>query len=507
MTTITNSTLILDAYRTYDEFNVPYFIYNVTNLRNSSRPFDHTAHGFNYATFLAETLPVRPRLISIWTSDLTNRDDIILAILSLALLLIIDSLISTVLLRTYNNNISNFGFSVKHFLDLARDFRLRNLIRGRRSSNSKSSKRPINYRLLLIASLTLIVTFGVEVAILYFSSPVFIDITNRLSAFTYEETILPHYPAIREKAGSAANRPCTSITLVDVNDRSTIDQGQTRITPCMTSTGDLNATEGFKRVTDETTLTFSTNTHEFGAEHSLQIGEHKANFRMIIYFNLQDSRRKLLRKRSQFFSQPEATYFIHQQFVAFLFNEYVNKTGDTSMSLSRLQSLKYEQTVQDGPVIIITQINRQERFRKSLSTKHTTVVRGILPRGPPALRYAIAYLKGASGLSIKGPDLNDMDIGSSSTWAQERRMWREEMRRLNWLTLTIVVISSSVLLIILRLLLRPIGTAEIANTYVTRQVGAEIGRPVSTLGPDEKTSFALQEWHLSYSSSSSYTTP
>lgn len=452
-------------------------------------PVDPAAEGANYATFLSEVFPVTPRSTTRFSVDLTTRDDLILTILSLLLLLVIEAILTTILLRTYKGNVSNFGFSVKQFVELARDFKFRRLLRGT-PVPAGQPPRKINLRLLLVASATLVFTFGVEVAVLWLSTPELTQVTNRIAAFTYEETLRPDWNNIRDNAGSAANRPCISLSIISSRGTN-IEQGNTRITPCMTAIGDLSTELPFQRVSGDVDLEFETKNHLFGAEHRLTIGNWTASYKMIIYFTLNDRRRKILSKRALYFTHQQATYFMHRQFVAFLFNEYVRRTNDTSMNLDRLTQLEYDESVEDGKEIVVAQINRQERFRKVTSTRLTTKVRGVLPRGDAAMRFAVAYLKGASGLSVQGPDLNDMDIGSSSTWAAERRMWQEESRRLNWLTMTILLASAVGLLIALRYLLKPIGTAEIAAAYVGRLVGAEVGRPVGLMSRDEKSSFSL----------------
>eukprot|EP00177_Eucheuma_denticulatum_P006935 GFKZ01012617.1.p1 GENE.GFKZ01012617.1~~GFKZ01012617.1.p1 ORF type:complete len:538 (-),score=70.89 GFKZ01012617.1:545-2080(-) len=479
----------LTPYLLTDNLGNSFLSYNASDIPfRAAIPRDPVAKSQNHATFLSETLPVIPRSTTRFSVDLTARDDLILTILSLLLLLVIEAILTTILLRTYNGNVSNFGFSVKQFVELARDFKFHRLIRGGPVPSGKPPRK-INFRLLLVASATLVFTFGVEVAVLWLSTPEFTPVTNRTAAFTYEETLDPDWNSVRDNAGSAANRPCVSLSIVSFRGTN-IEQGNTRVTPCMTATGDLSTAVGFNRETSEVDMEFETNNHLFGAEHRLRIGNSSASYKMIVYFTLSDRRRKILSKRSQFFTHQHATFYMHRQFVAFLFNEYVRHTGDSSMNLERLSRLQYNQTVADGEDIIVAQINRQERFRKVTSTRYTTKVRGVLPRGDSAMRFAVAYLKGASGVSVKGPALNDMDIGSSSTWAAERMIWQEESRRLNWLMMTILLVSAGALLVVLRYLLKPIGTAEIAAAYVSKLVGAEFGRPVGLMRRDEKKSFS-----------------
>lgn len=490
----------LDVYTLIDNQNKPYLTFNVSQITHPPAiPINATEEGANFATFLSDTLKVKKRATSVFSTDLTNRDDVLLAILSLCLLLVVEGILTSILLRTYNGYVSNFGFSIKQFVELARDFKVRYLIWGKRAQNkaagtAPSKKRKVNWRLLLVALLALTLTFGLEVAILYFSSPGYTDVYNTAASFTIEENFVPDWNEVRDNAGGAANRPCTALTIVSESGTA-IEQGNTRITPCLSSTGNLNSTLPFERVTGPVEVEFITDTHEFGAEHYITIGELRGAYHTIIYFTLDERGRKIMRKRAYYFTTQASVFYKHQQFIAYLFNEYTRKTGDTSMNLESLQNLKFDTKVEDGPNVIIAQINKQERFRKVISTRHITRVTGIIPRGPPALRFAIAYLKGSTGLSVRGPDINDMDIGSSSTWGLERRMWQEESRQLNWLTLTITLVVSFVLLAILRCLLKPIGTAEIAGAFVTKQVGAQPGRAVTLMNGDERQTFSLLLHH------------
>lgn len=487
---------VLNAYVLIDNLNKPYFTFNVSNITYvPAIPDNATEQGANFATFLSDTVAVKNQATSVFSTDLTSRDDALLAILSLCLVLVIEGILTSILLRTYNGHVSNFGFSIKQFVELARDFKVRHLIWGKRAQSkaagvAPSAKRKINWRLLLIAALTLTFTFGLEVAIIWLSSPRYTDVFNTTTSFNVEENFIPDWNEIRDNAGGAANRPCTALTIVSER-RTNIEQGNTRVTPCLSSTGNLSSELPFEKFTDPVEMEFTTDTHEFGARHYIKIGEHWGEYRTMIYFTLDDMSRKIMRKRAYHFTKPASVFYKHQQFVAYLFNEYTRRTNDTSMNLERLQSLKFNTTVEDGPNVIIAQINGQERFRKAISTRHITKLRGVIPRGPPALRFAIAYLKGATGLSVRNPDINDMDIGSSSTWGVKRRMWREESRLLNWLTLTIVLAASLLLLGILRSLLKPIGTAEIAGVFVMQQVGAQPGREVTLMNEDEKSTFSM----------------
>lgn len=493
----------LDVLTLRDLNDVPYLSFNVSQISfTPAIPDNATERAVNLTSFLSELLPVTPQSTNLFSTDLTSRDDLIIAFLSLALIFVIEGILTTILLRTYQGKISSFAFSVKHFVDLARDFHIHHLVprlpihssdaKSRQLTQHASPRRTkINWTLLRVAVATLVFTFGLEVLVLYFSTPQLTTVTNAKASFSLIENIIPEWPEIHSNADSAPSKPCTTITLVPHASNARIEQGTTRLAPCLTATGDLAPNEQFAVVDDAVDVSITTSTHEFGAEHSITIGEHTARYRTMVYFALHDRRRKILRKRAQYFTHHAAVFYVHMQYIAYLFNEYVNKTEDVRMNAERLANLQFSHNVTDGENIVVAQVNKQQRFRKVTSVYHETKVTGIIPRGPPALRFGIAFLKGSTGISLTGPDLNDMDIGSSSTWGEERVMWEEEERQLNWFMLCIVLAVALIVFGILRYLLKPIGTAEIAGEFVVRKVGADVGRPVAYMSRDERWGFSL----------------
>lgn len=495
----------LDVLTLTDLNNLPYLSFNASQITfKPAIPKNATEIQVNFTSFLSERFPVAPQSTNVFSTDLTSRDDLIIAFLSLALILVIEGILTTILLRTYRGRISTFAFSVKHFIDLARDLHLYHVIprfplhfspRKFRHTSAKHSRSngKVNWALLRIAVATLIFISGLEVLVLYLSTLQPITITNAKASFSLVENLIPHWPEIHANAESAPNKPCTTLTIVPYASNTRIEQGITRLAPCLNAKGHLTPNDQFEVAEDPVEVRITSDTHEFGAEHSITIGEHTARYRTVVYFTLHDRRRKILRKRSQYFTKQASVFYLHMQYIAYLFNEYVSKTGDKRMSAERLASLEFSHNVTHGPDIIVAEINKQQRFRMVTSVHHETIVTGVIPRGAPALRFAIAFLKGSTGIVLGGPDLNDLDIGSSSTWGAERGMWMEEERRLNWFMLCIILGVALGLFAILKFLLKPIGTAEIAGEFVVREVGADMGRPVAFMSRDEKWGFSLSE--------------
>lgn len=492
------STVINDLLETLvDNRGDEYLAFNVSGIEFAvARPLNTSQALVNYCSFQSETLAVSRQAAGAFSTELTDRDDLILAILSLLLLFVIEGILTAILLRTYHGNVSNFGFSIRQFIELIRDFRLRALIRGRRGNNNNTkpvAKSKINFRLLILATVIVLFTSVLEGTVLFLSTPGLTNVTNAKAAFTLIEVVNPDWNQIRDHVGAATVKPCTSIILQGV------DQGNTRVNPCLTASGDTSILEDkdnvFTEADSNVTMAIVSDMHEFGADHEITIGDvtgnSSAKYIARAYFSLGDRRRKLLRKRSLYYTWEASVKFLHRQYVAFLFNHYVRKTNDTRMNFERLKKLEFTFETDTGPLINISQVSARQRFREAASQRHKTTVTGILPRGPEAFRLGTAVLKASTGIAVEGPDLNDYDMGSGSTWAREALMWREESRSLNWLSLTVVLCCALLIYGALRYLLKPIGTAEIAGAFVANAVGADIERGPAFLGADERKTFSV----------------
>lgn len=481
-----------------DDAGVPYLSFSVRGIAwELSRPLNASTAPRDLCTFQSERLSVTRQIAGRFATELTSRDDLILAALSLALLFVIEGILTAVLLRTDRGAASSLGFSVRQFLDLARDFRFRSLFVVPLRSAPPSALHPaapaprapraLNYRLLAFAAAVLLLTSALEAAILFLSTPNPIDVTNRQVSFTLVETLRPDWNLVRDHVGAAAVKPCTSIILEGVT------QGNTRINPCLTASGAVERPDPFQLVDDDVDFQFQSRVHEFGAEHTITIAGEVAHYSARVYFTLGDRRRKLLRKRTHFFQRPARTAYLHRQFLAYLFNHYVRKTNDTRMNFARLNATDWHFEFDMNDQLPIIQLNRENVFRMVSAIKYTTKARGVFPRGPEAFRLGAAVLKASTGVRVTFPDLNDFDMGSGSTWPREALMWREESRVLNWFGLLVVLAAAIALYACLRFLLKPIGTAEIAGVWVGRKVGAEEGRGPAFMRLDESKFFKV-EW-------------
>lgn len=469
-----------------------YFTFNATTIKEVFRP-ENVTGAKDVCTFLSETIQINRKATGIFSTDLTatsddtSRDDLILAFLSLALLLVIEGILTSVLLRTYNGRTSNFSFSIRQFIDLAREFRLRRLIRSHQKASPQSqSPRRINVKLLIIATMILSFTFGLEVLVLFLSTPQDVPVTNRVVSFTLVEAVIPDWNEVRRNILLSSNRPCTAVTF------SGVEQRENQLSACMASTLLSTSAQLFPVAKDKIDVTIQSNAHEFGAEHYLTIDGLPATFVARAYFALGDGKNRIMRKRASYFNKERAMGLVHKQFIAYLFNYYnLQRPGDAQMSLQRLKDLDFSFSTTNGPAVSIMQVRGKKRFRQVISTTHMTKVSGVIPSGPEALRFAQAVLKGSTAISLAGPDENDLEMGSGNTSSRLAVMWYETARTLNWLSLFVVFMIALAMYAFLRVLLKPIGTAEIAGFFVTEAVGADWDRPPAMLADDEKKYFEM----------------
>lgn len=468
-----------------DESGTAYFSVNASVVKGGLRPTNASNFDTDIVTFLSQTLTVKPRVVGPFSADLTSEDDPLLALLSLLLLLVIESILATILLRTYRGSVSNYRFSVKHFIDLARDFRLRRIIKGR----GDESSRQIRGRLLCAAIIVLLFTFALEATVLFLSSPELAEVTNNMASYTLIIAVMPDWNEIERTAASATITPCNAVTLI--GSTSEIDQGNNQLSLYMTTNG--SSTTSHTLELDETMInvTLISDVHNYGVEHYVKIGEQTVKYIGRVYFTLGDEKNRLLRQRETVNGEEQSFMLIHRQFIAYLFSVYNRSASSPHITLHKLEALPFKFQVVSGPPVSVIKVLGRSRFLQVMTTRHITNVVGIIPRGPEAFRYAHAFLKGSIALSMTGPDESDLNLGNGKIQSRNAWLWRESVRKLNWLTLTILLTFASIALTLLRLAHSPVGTTEIAGAFVTKAVGAEVDRPPAWLQRSEEKYFQM----------------
>lgn len=182
-------------------------------------------------------------------------------------------------------------------------------------------------------------------------------------------------------------------------------------------------------------------------------------------------------------------------------------TGDKEMNLERLNTIDFNFTDEPGPPIDIIQLNgKNERFRQAISVRYETNFTDIIPQGDPALLFAQQFFKGAIAMEIVGPDFYDLVLSTGNTVGKETIMWHEKCRTLNWLSLLIIMTLAFAGFMVLRYVLQPIGTAEIAlvsvigaadgNTSLAEGVRKNFGIALSSSGSERSDSTSSGDWHF-----------
>lgn len=468
-----------------DEFGKTYFTWEV------GPPFNAPIKGDNIVSFLSEDLKVQKWVENIFLEDLTrSRDEVLLAVLSLLLLLVIQGIVTTILLRTRDGQVSTFSFAVKQVVELAREFRLKRIWEGPRGTHGgrEGTRSRIDLRLVIIAVIVVLGTFGLEVLVLFLTNLESRAVSNRSVALELVYPWNPDWNAVRFHNRASINRPCMAVSLIDV------DQGSTRISSCMTSTFGTDAFGVFKKAEKEQRVTIITDVHEFGMEHQVQIGEEKeANYSGRAYFILGDEKPRIMARRSPNTFVKTKVDILHKQYLAYLFSIYKREVEDEDMNLARLTEIEPQIKFRevegvDVPIIFKITGNEKEIVRNSHSNRYISSFEGIVPAGKAALRFAQPVFKAAMAVKVGSGNMTDllMDEGVKESFGV---VWQEPIRVINWLSLTIVLVSALVILALLRFILKPVATAEIAGLFVKEAVGATWDRPPLRMEDSEKKSF------------------
>lgn len=469
-----------------DDEGSPYFMYSSTPIATGIN-VSETSH--DLATFLASDMSVSRRVTGAFSYDLTSRDDELIAVLSLLLLLTIEAIATTVLLHTSRGKLSNAGFSVKHFIDLIRDFHLRHLFPARRSTGR------VNYGLLAVAVTFLAATFFVEVLVLIVTNPGKRPVHTSVASVGLIQPVTPQWRDVRTHVQGSVSRPCSVIKLDGVI------QGETQIGTCLSS--NLTGISGldFRKVSGEAEVRIVSDLHRFGVEHMITFGDVTASYSGRGYLfpeHIVPEKgvpvRRILGERpvnSNVSTEynAESVFLMHNLYIAYLFSSYVRKTGDESVNLGRLRNIVPKHGQQTGPSYAIIKINGKEEFMRAKSTRFTTSVTVPNVGAMAALRYAQVVMRASIALGVVGADEYDLDMGAGLVQRVPVILWTESARTANWLVVVAVLVMALLCLGGLRVTLKPGSTAELAGVYVKGLVGADMGRSPVQMAATEKKSF------------------
>lgn len=473
---------------TADKFGVAFFTLPLDGepVRNVSA---FKKDGLNdIASFLNPFMNVTLRATGPFQSDLTKRDDVVLAFLALLLLLLIESLATTIFLRTHHGSISHFGFCVKLFLEHARSFQLYHILPLRPHHSAKPppvKPRRLNSRLLAVASAFLLLTLGLEFAILLLTNRTPRNVLNSTATFRLMQPVIPEWQNLAFHLRGSINRPCESIIIQNVN------QFATRISGCVATDLNFDNITLFSVNTNNLPMRITSRIHDYGADHTLAIGADTASYSARTFFTLGDRQSRLMRAFETARQEPDQLRLIHAQLVAYLFSSYRNalEQQDSSMNLTRLRSLELRFR-RDGSGGTMDVLQLPGRSRNVTFRTYVTEVQGVVPNGIAALRLGHQFFRGMSAVVVRPGDAEDLFV-ESGVGRVEVVSWQETVRRLNWLTMGIVVVATLVGLVVVRVWLRPATTADVAGAFVKRAVGADLGRSPVEIGVGESAYFKV----------------
>lgn len=456
----------------------PYISFNSSVITHKVvKPLNASEVGINYCTFLSESLELSRHATGRYSTDLTERDDIFIAALSVLLILVIEGILTSLLLRTNRGKVDSFAFSVKYFIDLARGLKPSHLMRSKRH-RKQGNRRKLDIKLLLFAGAILSFTFGLEVLILLLSTPELRDVYNTDNAFQLKEVETPDWNQVVRNIESAVSKSCSAIELSMTG----IEQGMTQISACVSvalpTPRYASSVNSFDESKEEAEMTIETHTHVFGSDHNITIRKSsdtvKAQYILRAYYTLDDGYIRMMTKRRFMFNFERRYEMLHKQYLAFLFSMYTRKNViDTTMNIQRLRNLNISFTTGYGPVINIVQLQHRQRFRQVTSVNHTTRVKGIIPTGTGAFLFAQAVFKGAYGLGLGGPDRYDLLLGTGQTPPRPTVVWRETGRTLNWVSLTLSLLVASGTLVGFRFLLNRPELRRLPFYMFQAQLGAQ----------------------------------
>lgn len=452
-----------------------------------------------YASGKLQHLAVETVYVNDFSEDLTSRDDVVLAFLSLLLLLAVQAIISSILLSSSDEGyISNFCFSVSQVLNYVRELQPHRVFRSVKphdvprpafsDSYVDSPPRPtdkprLNPLVLLLAFTIIIFTFGVEVTVLSLTSKIELEVKNTRHTLRLHQPILPEWDNVNYHNRASFSRPCVDVTLVGVL------QGKTRSNVCVATSVPGNSVQLFQKNEQPTELQIQTYLHEYGAQHHVTVGGITANLSSRVYFQLGDGRTRTMVRERKRDDEEEGIKLVHTQFVAFLFNAYNLYVQDNDMSLKRLNNdlnFTFERSTGGSPTVNTI----GENITIVHPPKYTTTIKGIVPVGLPALRLSQHFFRAALAVATSGPNTTDL-FTEKGMGSSEATVWTESVRRINWLTLTIVLMASLGFQTYIRYRCHPVTGVDIAGMWVKEAVVANLYRSPLAIGRLERPRFKI----------------
>lgn len=418
---------------------------------------DHLAHeeklDLERTVFSQRNLNVTTRATNSFSKDATSGDDVLLAFLSLLLLLVIEGIAATILLRGRNGKMSSFGFSVKYVMEMARHFDFRPLVKGYRYGNNR---RRVRVWLLAIVAVALLATLGLEIAIIFLTNPKPRSVWNDQITFRMQVPVLPSWKLFYFHFRASMDKPCESLTFVGV------EQGTSSVTACVSTDAVDRHSKRFEQSKTEVDVVIRSDLHQYGADHFVSVGGLSGKFSTRAVFSLNDDKPRVMARCSFVKFERNRMQILHMQLLGFLFSLHKLSEPDSEMDLERLNSLKANFSESEGSNYEV--LRRKDKSFRFNSTRYTTEVRGVVPQGKIVLRAAHQLLRCAAAVFVAPVDRTDMpaDLFLNEGMASKRAVvWREPARSLNWLSLFILTGGACLVLVVLRVTTSSVSIAEI----------------------------------------------
>eukprot|EP00177_Eucheuma_denticulatum_P001753 GFKZ01003155.1.p1 GENE.GFKZ01003155.1~~GFKZ01003155.1.p1 ORF type:complete len:507 (+),score=51.75 GFKZ01003155.1:138-1658(+) len=440
-------------YTTATDAEGPYFLFTDPTIFLHNIP---SGGGIGVISFLTPYFRV-PRLSS--RDDLLRdidpikitREALIVSVLVLLTVLLSEALTLSLILSAPHGTVSPLFVCLHRFVYNFRHFRFNHLVarKDKHDADDQASRKSLRKNWVLGALVvTLLLIF--QFTVISFSYRSTYKVYNSELAFGLLQPINPHWPAVWSASARQLNQPCVAVNIF--NGGST----GTRINNCVTSTLSANQFESYEQVQHDSVRDASivSEIHVYGSDHVLTIDGESVEFVARSYFSLDDLQERIMRQRSPLERNDAQIALVHRQFFAYLFSSYVRRTGDSSLSLERLQELQVDSVPpRNSSVRGISQTDRGTEVFETPSIRYETRVSGIMPRGLAALRFGQSFFKGMIGVGLVSSDVSDFFAGIGVAEA-ESLVWSEWRRRLNWLALLVINACLAVAVIIIRIWLR-----------------------------------------------------
>lgn len=399
-------------------------------------------------------------------------DPFVLALLVLVIILLSETVTFSLLLSARHGTVSPRAIAVYRFTQNVRHFHFNKLafrIRKGKHGPSEQARQKGRKKVWALGTLVVAILLVFQYIALAFTHRYPRHVFNSERVLEIFQPINPDWHTVWNASSRLLNQPCVAVTIV--NARSL----RTRINNCVTSTLSANRFEPYEPVRLDTVLNASivTNLHPYGADHVLTIDGESVEFVARSYFSLDDMQERIMRQRARFNRIDRQMTIVHQQFFAYLFSSYARTTGDSSLSLQRLQELRVDPVPSmNGSVRGISQIDGGTGVFETSSIRYETRFRGVMPRGVAALRFGQAFFKGMISIEVKSSDVSDLIAGVGLVEA-EALVWSERRRRLNWLVLLVMDACLAIVLVFVRVWLKPVNELKVTRDGHQGGMGCE----------------------------------